>query len=382
MHAQKNQTRIKTSLYRNIALSFIILSIAIAATIFYVTFSWATIIVSPQRIPFSDSYDVNIWKKPTSLADESLFGRVVQTSLDGEGTFSSSGKELKTQKARGSVIIVNNTAKHQPLRATTRLLTSDGFLFRTESFADVPAKGQISVPVIADKAGAIEGADLSRFTIPGLWQGLQSSIYGQYFTLSSKGEDEVSFVTQEDIDRAKSEVLQKLKDKFSLLLGIPDAQFQNKKGVNISDVSVKEFSSSHAALERAVKFTVKMNILAQGVVFDESESMPFIKQHAQNQLGMGYEFVFGGQDSVSYTLEQIDPIREEAKVRFDVTASKSRSQDESQFVKSNLVGLAKDQIKKYFASYGDIEQVDVRFYPFWVQRAPLLTDHIHILFQK
>lgn len=381
MHSQR-VSPIKTSLYRNIAISFIILSIAIAVTIFYVTFSWATIIISPQKISLTDSFSVKVGKTPTSVTEEQLFGRAVQTMLDGEGTFSATSKESTKQRARGTVTIVNNTANAQPLRATTRLLTPDGFLFRTESFVSAPAKGKVTVPVIADKEGSVEGLSLTRLTIPGLWQGLQSSIYGQDFSVQTKGEEEVSLVTQEDIDRAKDEVLKKVKDKFSLLLDIPDTTFQPKKAVKISDVIVKEFTSTQKAGDKAKNFTVTLKVLGTGVVFDESESMALLKERAKSQLGIGYEFSFGEGDRVSYSLKEFDTVNSEAHVQLDVEAGKVRGEDPSQFVKSNLVGLSKNQLKEYFASYGDIADADVRFYPFWVQRAPLLTDHIHILFQK
>src|SRR3989338_1272224 len=199
MRSHNKSPHMKSSLYRNIAISFIILSVAIAVTIFYVTFSWATIVISPQKMSISDSFTVTVGKAPTSLVGETLFGRAIQTLLDGEGTFSSTAKESKKQKARGTVTIVNTTGNAQPLRATTRLLTPDGFLFRTESFVTVPAKGKVNVPISADKEGSIDGVSLTRFTIPGLWQGLQSNIYGQDFVLGSSGEEEVSIVTKEDI---------------------------------------------------------------------------------------------------------------------------------------------------------------------------------------
>lgn len=382
MTTHKSISSVKSSLYRNIAISFIVLSIAIAVTIFYITFSWATIIVSPQKIQLSDSFVVTVGKDSTSFVDERLFGRVIRTSLDGSGTFSATAKEQQVQKAHGMITIVNTTGNAQPLRATTRLLSPSGFLFRTDSFIVVPAKGKVTVPVVADSKGSIEGLDLSRFTIPGLWQGLQKSIYGKDFEVNVKGDEEVSIVTQQDIDRAKEEVFQKVKNKFSLLLDIPDSSFQPKKSVKISDVVIKDFTASQKAGDRARDFTVALNAVGTGVVFDESDEMALMKERAKNQLGIGYEFVFGDDDRISHTLENLDEVKAQAHIRFDIQAGKVRGEDTSQFVKSNLTGLSKSQIKEYFSSYGDIAATDVRFYPFWVQRAPLLTDHIHILFQK
>lgn len=378
----KKTSNVSIVLYRNIAISFIVLSLAIATTIFYVTFSWSTIIVTPAKIPISDSFIVTVGKNQTSVIEGALAGRVIQTSLDGEGTFSSSGKKRKTQKARGVMTIINTTSNAQPLRATTRLLSDTSVLFRTEAFVIVPARGRVSVPVIADKEGSVTTDRISKFTLPGLWPGLQTSIYGTALTLSGEGEEQISFVAQDDLERAKKELTEKLNNKFSLLLSIPDASFQPKKSVKIIDIAAHEVIASHTVGEETPEFKMKTKALFTAVVFDDEDSMALVRDRMKNQLGIGYEFVFTNKDRITYAIKSIDASKHTAQVTFSVDASKVRGQDSAQFAKSNLSGLSEREIKEHFITFGDIESVEVRFYPFWVKRAPLLIDHIHILFQN
>ena len=372
---------VKTALYRNIAISFIVLSVAIAATIFYVTFSWTTVIITPQKLQLSDSFSIVATANPISGSQDSLKARVLRLPLSGDGTFNPSKQESVKRKSRGVVTIVNTSTKNQPLRATTRLLTKDNVLFRIQKFVDVPAGGAVEVAVQADQEGAVR-TDMSRLTIPGLWVGLQDKIYAKDFREEQSGEGLIASVTQEDIDRAKGELSKKLEQKLQLLADIPDAAFQPKKAVKLLNLASIEATASHKPGDETDAFSVSVKALGTAVVFDESDMLSLVRNRIQQQLGIGYEFVFTDEDTLSYTVESFNEKQNEAQVSVSVQAGKVRTEDTTQINRKNLVGLSKAQIKEYFASYGDIGSVTVNFYPFWVQRAPLLTDHIHILFQK
>lgn len=376
-------SKIKNSLYRNIAISFIVLSVAIAATIFYVTFSWATIVIVPQRVPVSDEFSATVGSsEKDDLSELAIPGRIITIELNGDGTFNPTEKRHVTRKSAGTVTIINTSSNSQPLQATTRLLTRDNTLFRTTDFVNVPAGGSAEVKVVADKAGSTEGIDSSRLTIPGLWSGLQDKIYGTKLKITSSGDDEVFVVTQEDIDRSKALVLDKLKKKFTLLMDIPDAGFQPKRPYKLIDIAEKDAIISHDVGEETERFTVNLTIEARGAVFDEQDVIDHLKQRMATMLGPGYEFLFEDTDSISYALESFDKMTNEAIIRITAGGNKVRSEDTSQFNRVNLIGLSKDEVRQHFDVYGDIDSIDVRFYPFWVQRTPMLIDHIHILFQK
>lgn len=381
-----HHSKVKNSLFRNIAISFIVLSIAIAATIFYVTFSWATIVLVPKRIPVTDEFAVTVGTvgvgEKQENAELAIPGKIIMVDLTGDGTFNPSEKKHITRKASGTIKIVNRSSSSQPLRATTRLLTKDNILFRTTEFVSVPALGSADVAVVADKPGSLEGVDLSRLTIPGLWSGLQDKIYGTKLTLESSGDADVFIVTQEDIDRAKALVLDKLKKKFALLMDIPDATFQPKRAYKLVDVVEKNAVISHQVGDETERFTVTMNVEARGAVFDEQDIINHLKQRMSTMFGPGQEFIFSDADLLSYTITAFDKITNTAVIRAAAEGNKVRSEDTTQFNRANLIGLDKTAVQQYFAVYDDIASVDVRFYPFWVNRTPMLLDHIHILFQK
>ncbi|MBI2483645.1 hypothetical protein HYV71_00470 [Candidatus Uhrbacteria bacterium] len=376
-------SKVKNSLYRNIAISFIVLSVAIAGTVFYVTFSWATIVIVPQRVPVTDEFSVTVGSSGGGELNRlAIPGRVIVIELNGDGTYNPTEKRHITRKASGTITIVNTSSQDQPLRATTRLLTKNNVLFRTGEFVSVPAGGSVDVSVVADKQGSIEQADASRLTIPGLWSGLQEKIYGTKLRIESSGDEEVFIMSQEDIDRSKALVLDKLKKKFALLMDIPDAGFRPKRPYTLIDVAEKDIKVSHKVGDETDRFTVSLAVEARGIVFDEQDIIDELKQRMQATLGPGHEFIFSQTDLIFYTLESFDTTTHEAVISARTEGAKIRSEDTSQFNRANLTGLTKEQVMQYFDVYDDIDSVNVRFYPFWVQRTPMLIDHIHILFEK
>ena len=100
----------------------------------------------------------------------------------------SSTGSSNTLHAQGIVRIVSTYGADQTLIRTTRLRTSDGKLYRLAETVTVPANGEISVSVYADKTGAVYAIGPSTFIVPGLPSALQSLITGVSdgsFTLSA-----------------------------------------------------------------------------------------------------------------------------------------------------------------------------------------------------
>ncbi|MBU2235711.1 hypothetical protein KKA01_01485, partial [Patescibacteria group bacterium] len=52
------------------------------------------------------------------------------------------------------------------------------------------------------------------------------------------------------------------------------------------------------------------------------------------------------------------------------------------FKRDNLTNRDKQEIKTYFLDFSEIQNVDVKFSPFWVFRSPSLKDHIEIVIAK
>jgi uncharacterized protein with FMN-binding domain len=80
-------------------------------------------------------------------------------------------------QAQGQVSIMNNSNNSIQLVKTTRLLTSDGKIFRLSENVSVPAGSHAAAFIYADKNGSAYAIGPSRFSFPGLSDALQTIVY-------------------------------------------------------------------------------------------------------------------------------------------------------------------------------------------------------------
>lgn len=370
----------KTRAYRSIALSFFGISLIVALVVFVISFSWATITIVPEVTTFPVSSRIAV--QVNGPADDALRGAFVQRDLEGAGTFTPSATETKSSRISGVMTVVNRTGRAQPLRATTRFLSANNILFRSEQFVNVPAGGSADVPVAADKDGDVGTLDTSRFIIPGLWEPLQTDIYGASFTQRTGSEQTVRTVTQGDIDRAEREVKKKLEEKFSLLLDAEKPSFNASSVRAAYRTDVLKHTTSHAVGDAIDEFTLRISVRFSGVLLDERELTDRLSATVRTQVSAGYDIVPLRPEQIEVAVDSLDAQARRATLRVTAQGSKLRSDDIRSYHTRDLVGLPKDAIVEYFRGYDDIKDVQVYFSPFWVTRAPLLVDHIKIIVDK
>ena len=374
----------KTNLYKRIATSFLVLSLLIGLTIFYVAFSWATITITPKAENFSAQYAMDVVDTSQNpVANNVIPGSIKETDLDGTGTFAATGTENVEQKQGGKITVVNTTGKDQPLRATTRFLTEDGTLFRTQDYVMVPAKGQADVEIYADQPGAISGKISSRFTIPGLWEGLQTQIYGQGYVPLQDGVGKNKLVTQDDLDKAQEKLVSRLEQSFLDNLQ-KDPLYQKSSGQVSQVVSHKIIKStaSKKVGDKTEQFDIKVSVHFTAVLFNEQILKTQLKTKLSERLGPNQELLNPKDGQIRYALTRVSSDKKSATLTVSATAGRILKQDTRVVEKERLTGLSSDEVKAHFASQVDIQGIEVQMYPFWITRTPLIADHINILVKR
>lgn len=382
-HRKKEQ---KMDLYRKIGLTFFIISIIVAFLVFYISFSWATITIVQKPDYFNAQFSIKITERADLIAPNEVatIGKIIQKDMEAAGAFSAESSIDAPKRVRGIVTLVNTTAKQQPLREKTRLLNPAGILLRTTKFIIVPAGGTIEVEAIADKEGDLGVIQATRFTLPGLWPGLQDKIYGQGFVQKSDDDGKVHILLAEDLERAKQSLMEKLKEKFTVLLekSKPQDDFRPQKLVKFIDGAITGVVVSAPLQTKTDQFDVRITARMTGVLADEVDLSLKIIERLKSQLALGQDLIPPAEHEVSYELGDVNVVEKTAAVEINATAGSILGQDMEIFNKQKLSGLTAEEILAYFKTYKDITDVHVRFYPFWVTRAPLLLDHIHILMKK
>ncbi len=367
------------SLYRSLVWKFLLLVGFLAALVFYFSFSKLVIIVTPQVEAMSDNIFLKITSdKATSTqlitdAREKISGSVSEIELTVSKTYSATGEEFTGEQISGHVRIINKYTKSQSLVATTRLLSSDGKLFRIKEAVTVAPGEEVEVEIYTDTVNQSMAISPTRFTIPGLWVGLQDKIYAQSDEAFVYAQKIKKYVKASDIQLANSEAadlilarakeIKPLNTQDKLLYQVIEP-FEMTMSAEAGD-EVEEFEMSAKAKVVVVSFSVeeiaklaaaKLNI----VVPDDKELAEF------------------DEKSLNYVLENYDSDEGSATLKASFSGTMVLKSNAEVIDREDLINLNAEQIKTYLRDYPEIGSYELEFYPPFVKRAPHLVDRIEI----
>lgn len=372
------------NLYRRISLSFIILTVILVVIVLYFSFSKATIYITPSDETISTNFILDIVENDKLSGEDQIQGKIlVQEFEDSVLNFPSSGTKNVPTDVVGYVTIFNNYSKNQPLVATTRLLSPKGELFRIKSGVNVPAGGKIeNIEVYADDPESIEFPVLpTRFTIPGLWEGLQDKIYAQSFNSFNVGELKVKVVSSNDIERAQKTI----KD---VLLSKAQQEFEKQVKsdypgytVEIAQVEVIKSESTAEEGDELDQFGYSMALKATALVFNEQDMLDLAKAKIAEKIPDDKELKEVDLKSFVYNIDKYDPETKSASVNVYLEGRMRIKMDSPLLDKENFTGMSQKEVIAYLTEFPEIQEAEVRFSPFWVKRVPKLADHIYIVFR-
>lgn len=193
----------RVSHYRKMVLRFSFLTVVLLLIVAYFSLVKLDVIAYTNKETLEDSLNFYAYKNDGQVnLDRSVKATMSQMDIETSDTFSSTGVKSSGGEITGKVKIINQSSKNQPLVATTRLLSSDNKLFRIKNTVNVPAGGSIEVDIYTDEVSENMALEPGKFTIPGLWEGLQDKIYAENSVKFEYKANGKKYITQEDIDKA------------------------------------------------------------------------------------------------------------------------------------------------------------------------------------
>jgi len=370
------------NIYRKIAVSFIVLTLLLVAAVLYFGFSKLTIVIIPAQEKITDSSTVEVISQTSgsTLAPEQIYGAVKQVPVEQSREFSSSGKEVLGEEVTGKVTIINNYIKNQPLVATTRFLGSDNKLFRLKNTVNVPAGGRVEAEVYADIAKPEMAIGPGKFTIPGLWAGIQDKIYAESKEPMKYSQKVKYTIQQSDIDNAVSQL------KNDLLANAKNQVGQAYKNYAqalfaIDNNSVSQEASGKVG-EAKEKFSIKMEIMVTVVAFNDDEVYNQIKAKLTTMLADDKEISKFNKQDILYVLENFDINQGTAMIKIDSIAQAALKDGAKIIKKNNLAGLSYEQLKVYLNGLPEVAGYQIKFFPSFIKKAPDLVDRIEIEIKK
>lgn len=362
--------------YKCIGFIFIGLSVVLFAVVMFMALSRATIIVKSNEEIVNAELSLNVKEK--NLRTGEVLGKLGIVEVYREGKFSSTGKGKEVPGiAEGEVVIHNKHSQNQQLIKTTRFLSESGVLFRLKKDINVPAGGSAKAEIYADKEGKSGNIGPAKFTIPGLSASLQKKIYGQSEKDMMGGIRMVSAIKQEDIDDAiqktRASLVLEAESKLKELLN-SSGQFT---GIAIKD-TIKEKETDVEPGEEADNFTLRLVLEVQGVAYSndlETQGAATLTR----MIAIDKKLISSNLLELRPRIEAFDILEKVANLKIDLEGKVALNNTSYVFDKQKLAGLNEQEVKEYLKKAAGIEDVEIKFFPSWMDKVPRLRDHIKIV---
>lgn len=283
-------------------------------------------------------------------------------------------KEIK-QPATGTVTLINDYFRDQTLVKTTRLLSAEGILFRLKERVTIPAHQKVQIQIYADQHGEQGNILPTSFIIPGLWEGLQDKIYAISDQPTSGGLVQVGMVKQNNLDKAKQELEDKILQIAQENIPRQDLIKQNLDGLAIRK-TIQDFSSSAKADDEVGKFTMKLKMRVLLVAFNRQKVFNLALNNLKKQIPANKTLFDIDQQNWQTSVYYFDLIKQQASLKVYLTGQLIINDKDKILNKENLFGFDKEKTKTYLEQYPEIEQVKIKFYPFFIKKIPEQSKRI------
>lgn len=386
MEQEKQEKKIETrnnvhtkrsiAMYRKIAVSFIVFTVLLVAVIFYFSSLRVTIVLIPNQERINSNVIFDVYDNEADEIDSGnlIEGVVQQVRTEVEEKFEATGETILGQEAVSTVVIYNNHNKNQPLVATTRLLpvSEPDKLFRISNTVDVPAGGSVKVDIYADEPGPDMAIEATKFTIPGLWAGLQDKIYAESSEKVEYQQKVKKYILQDDIDNSERYLKQKLVNNVKL--EIDSGYSDYGKVIYKTDENSIETSFVTKVNDEVDKFDVTMSANVVVVAFDSEKAADFAEQKFVSSLSEGKEMLSFDKENIIYSLNNYNLSDKTATINATFEGRVSLKDDSNIVDKGKIVGLNKQQLGAYLKELPDIAGYEIKFYPPFINKIPKLIE--------
>lgn len=303
-------------------------------------------------------------------------------------SFPTTGKKHIVSKASGKITIYNEySSSDQKIVATTRFLSKDGHMFRVEDNVTIPGftrvegkdvPGEVTVDVIADKAGEGFNIGPTSFTIPGYQGGMKySTIYGRSSASMTGGADrEAMYLSESDYITAKEKLVKEVREKNDMeILGKNVDPYILLEGTRKED-DIKIITDVKVG-DVADKFKMTITIKEIGLFVSKNDINEIVDWKIKSETGQDVE-IFGSE-----TPPELEPTATDENGSIILPVKISRSvvaKIDVDKVKRDIYGKNEEDVRAYFANIKEFKSVNVTFS--WTKNVPSSNDKININIEK
>jgi hypothetical protein len=342
--------------------------------IIFTTTKKATITVMAKGDAKNVTIAVDVAKEKSD-GFKGILGTVSSTNFQWSETYYPTSAKTVNGTATGEVTLYNKTNVAQALVKTTRLQTAEGVLFRLSDKVVVPANGQTTANVYSDQPGAASDIGPSQFTIPGLNPDKQKFIYAESAKSMAGGARSVKVLTQEDLDNAKKDYLEKAKTAFLKDLTISDPQFNQK----IANITESMSTTSAKVGDEVSEFKISGGNSMAYVFYNQDELAGVINKELAGKIDPTSEKILSADAEPKVTLLNYDAVKGIAQLSVAQDLLITLDANAEKMAAKNFTGKKKDEIERYVLGLNHAAGVEIKMTPSWSWSAPSSEDKIKVV---
>jgi len=280
------------------------------------------------------------------------------------------------QPASGVITVYNQTSSELSLVGNTRFLSSNNVLFRSSQSVKVPANGSANVSVTADIGGTDGNIGPSRFTLPAL-PGSESYLYGESSASMSGGTDDIIYtISEEDIAYSTDTIREKIYNQAveEIKTKLPANREFITLDLDQIEVSV---STDYAVGDQVETFNIIAQATVPFIVYDESHLREIVSKNLAKMVSQDRTMADQGLENLSIEIVDLDVPSGYALLQIN-TEAVSIPNYNIELIKRDLTGKTAEEVKEYFLDYPEIQQIDINFWPDWVNRVSKIPARVEI----
>lgn len=347
----------------------------------------ATVIISAKTTSMTVSDTVSLSENAATNARSNVIKSIKkEIAKEVSVEFSATGKKNVGEKATGVVVFKNSSSSSVTIAAGT-VLKSSGLSYTLNSSVNVPGAtldwscpgykcaGSASGAITASEGGAQYNAATGSMSIS------VDDISASLRSATSGGTDKTAtVVTASDIEAAKNKLSDKkiegLKEQLIASFGNSVKTITESYAENRSDPSSSVAVDGEATGAVTLKSTITANMLA----VDKNELKNFIESKLKDEIsGKKAQRIYdNGVEKAAFS--QFANARNAQTVR--LTANGKVGPDiKEESVKDQAKGKSYGEVQSAIESINGVEDVDVKFSPFWVKSVPKDINKINVEFK-
>ncbi len=348
-------------------------AVVVVAVMYYVP--QATVTIAFTGEPIKKEYKVLFDPSQNEADKDNLIIPATVKRREGRvsKTFETSGQATEDKKTRLQLTVKNERGRAQSMAAQTWFRSSEGRIYKTQKSVVVPAGGEITVDVVANKPGyeyvLSQGA---RLEIPAL---ATSRIYGVVDEVKETGSTAgTAYVSEKDRKNAQDELKRMLSQKLSKQIRdeaerkitlLNSAQIFEEVSYQRLPEAGTETKSFRPTLE------AKIGILA----YDETELLEMIREHVERQTPENKRLT----DKVKLTFSE--PLKGDLEEGITVRAFgeyTAHTRLDQNRVREDLTMKSFQEVRDYMQQFSGAKEVNVELSPKVWPRMPVFKRNITV----